>query len=145
VIAGWQRRSGGIKPARRKDASAGRTSAAPTRGSSGPGPAAKDVAWDLTCRPRSGDASFVDAQIERMNHAKNDSDEMDSAVLTLMRADCRAQLMPRLCAALMRPDFADIYGACQIMLKPGQGRAPQHAARRLLAFIAKCSEHNTRQ
>jgi hypothetical protein len=129
----------GVKPPGAKDAS---SAAAPTRGSSGPGPAAKDVAWDLTLPASSGDASFVDAQIERMNHAKNDSDEMDSAVLTLMRADCRAQLMPHLCAALLRTDFADIYGACQIMLKLVK-EGHRNAARRLLGFIARSSEHNS--
>ena len=127
----------GIKPAASKDAS-GATLA--TRGSSGPGPAAKDVAWDLTLPTCSGDAGFVDAQIERMNHAKNDSDDMDSAVLTLLRADCRPQLLSRLSAALMRPDFGDIYGACQIMLRLLK-EGHRASARRLLAFIAKCSEH----
>ena len=77
----------GAKPA----AGANGASAPVARGSAGPGPAAKDVAWDLNVPGASGDTSFVDGQIERMNRAKNDSDDMDSAVLTLLRADCRPQ------------------------------------------------------
>ena len=129
----------GAKPA------AGASGAAPgavTRGSAGPGPAAKDVAWELTVPSAGGDTSFVDNQVERMNRAKNDSDDMDSAVLTLLRADCRPQLLPRLANALMRPDFNDIYGACQITLKLlKEGHRGQ--ARKLLPFIARCSEHVT--
>jgi hypothetical protein len=101
---------------------------------------AKDVAWELTVPGCSGDTSFVDNQIERMNRAKNDSDDMDSAVLTLLRADCRPQLLSRLSAALLRPDFNDIYGACQITLKLLK-EGHRGAARKLLPFIAKCSEH----
>jgi hypothetical protein len=112
------------------------------RGGAGPGPAAKDVAWELTVASASGDSGFVDNQIERMNRAKNDSDEMDSAVLTLLRADCRPQLLPRLSAALMRADFNDIYGACQITLKLLK-EGHRGTARKLLPFIAKCSEHVT--
>ncbi len=128
----------GSKPAAGANAAPG----AVARGSSGPGPAAKDVAWELAVPSASGDTGFVDNQIERMNRAKNDSDDMDSAVLTLLRADCRPQLLPRLSNALMRPDFNDIYGACQITLKLLK-EGHRGAARKLLPFIAKCSEHVT--
>ena len=113
------------------------------RGSAGPGPAAKDVAWELALPAAAGgDSGFVDNQIERMNRAKNDSDDMDSAVLTLLRADCRPQLMPRLANALMRAEFNDIYGACQITLKLLK-EGHRGMARKLLPFIATCSEHVT--
>jgi hypothetical protein len=126
-------------------AAAGKNGAAPggaNRTASGSGPAAKDVAWDLKIPEGSGDATFVDAQIERMNRAKNDSDDMDSAVLTLLRDDCRAQLPSRLATALLRPDFGDLYGPCQIILKLLKDKR-RATARQILPFLAKCSEHVT--
>jgi hypothetical protein len=67
---------------------------------------------------------------------------MDSAVLTLLRPDTRPPLLHHLCAALLRPDYQGLYGACQIM-KGLYDQGKHGAARTLLPFVAICSAHVT--
>jgi hypothetical protein len=111
-------------------------------GGTAPGPSAKDVKWDLTLPPVSVESPFVDGQIERMNRVKSDSEDMDSAVLTLLRPDTRPPLLRHLAAALLRPDYNAIYGASQIM-KGLWDQGKHAAARTLLPFVVVCSAHVT--
>lgn len=112
------------------------------RRSSGPGPTAKDVKWDLTIEEPTRDNQFIESQIKRMNDNKNDSDAMDSAVLTLYREDCRKEMVPRLCAALMRDSFTDLYGASMLVLQFAKD-GDLLTVKRLIGFIAKASERIT--
>jgi hypothetical protein len=111
---------------------------APERHASGPGPTAQQVKWDLTPPKIPEGSEFAKGQVERMNRAKNDSDEMDSAVRTLMRADCRPAAVPCLCAALLREDYTDLYGPCQIVLELVKGHQLR-AVRPLLGFLVAAS------
>ena len=117
-------------------------SAAPERHASGPGPTAQQIQWDLTPPKIPAGSDFVKGQVERMNRAKNDSDEMDSAVRTLMREDCRPAAVPCLCAALLRDDFTDLYGPCQIVLELIKAHQLR-AVRPLLGFMVAASARVT--
>lgn len=127
-------------PAPAKDG--GAPSGAPERKSvSGPGPAAKDVVWDLgiASDPGPADNPFLDRYIQQMRTAGNDSDPMGAAVATLMREDNWPSSFPRLCKALLTPGYGDIYGACDMVIelrKLGRNRE----VRRLYPFIVRASE-----
>ena len=111
------------------------------RAAAGPGPTAAEVKWELSQSKLTTENPFIDKQIERMNHAKNDSDDMDSAVLTLYnKEDNRKEMLPRLMSALQRDNFDDIFGACQLITKflKDHDRA---TARRLFPYVAKASSH----
>lgn len=112
------------------------------RRSSGPGPTAKDVKWDLAVPEFTRDNQFIETQIKRMNDNKNDSDAMDSAVLTLYREDSRTEMVPRLCAALLRDDFRDLYGTANLIMKFAKD-GDLATVRQLTAFMTKASERNT--
>ena len=112
------------------------------RRSSGPGPTAKEVKWDLTVEPAEHENQFIDTQIKRMNDNKNDSDAMDSAVLTLFRDDCRTEMVPRLCAALLRDNYQDIFGASMLVMKFAKV-GDTATIRRLIPFMTKASERVT--
>jgi hypothetical protein len=112
------------------------------RRSSGPGPTAKDVKWDLTIEDPTRDNQFIESQIKRMNDNKNDSDAMDSAVLTLYREDSRKEMVPRLCAALMRDNFTDLYGASMLVLQFAKD-GDLLTVKKLIGFMAKASERIT--
>ena len=80
------------------------------RAAAGPGPSAAEVKWELSQTKLTTENPFIDKQIERMNHAKNDSDDMDSAVLTLYnKEENRKEMLPRLMSALQRDNFDDIF------------------------------------
>lgn len=126
--------------AKKPDAKGG--DAGPRRRSSGPGPTAKDVKWDLVIEEFGRDNQFIEQQIKRMNDNKNDSDNMDSATLTLYREDSRTEMIPRLCAALLRENFNDLYGTSALIMmfaKDGDFTT----VRRLTGFLAKASERCT--
>lgn len=128
---------GGVKKAEGKGEDGG-----PRRKSSGPGPTPKEVKWDLTIEEIERDNPFVETQIKRMNDNKNDSDAMDSATLTLYREDSRKEMIPHLCAALLRDNFTDLYGtATLIMMFAKNGDLA--TVKRLTAFLTKASERNT--
>ncbi len=128
---------GGAKPGSDKKDDTGNR-----RRSSGPGPAAKDVKWDLAIEETERENQFIETQIKRMNDNKNDSDNMDSATLTLYRQDSRKEMIPHLCAALLREDFRDLYGtAALIMMFAKDG--DQSTVRRLTTFLTKASERST--
>lgn len=118
------------------------TDAGPRRRSSGPGPTAKEVKWDLAIPEFERDNDFIEQQIKRMNDNKNDSDNMDSATLTLYREDNRTEMIPRLCAALLRDNFNDLYGTSALIMmfaKDGDFTT----VRRLTGFLTKASERST--
>lgn len=110
----------------------------PSRTAAGPGPSASEVKWDLTQGKPANENPFIDKQIERMNRGKNDSDDMDSAVLTLYREDSRKEMVPRLMYALQTESFHDIFGASQLILK-FQKDGDRGTARRLFPYVAKAS------
>ena len=127
---------GGVKKAEGKGEEGSR------RRSSGPGPAVKDVKWDLTIEEIERDNPFIQTQIKRMNDSKNDSDAMDSATLTLYRQDSRKEMIPHLCAALLRDDFHDLYGTAALIMMFAKDN-DLSTIRRLVAFLTKASERST--
>jgi hypothetical protein len=112
------------------------------RQASGPGPTVREVKWNLTVEAANRDNPFIEGQIQRMASNKNDSDAMDSAILTLYRDDCRKEMAPLLYTALLRDDFHDIYGACMLLLKFVKD-GDTATAKRMFGFIAKASERVT--
>jgi hypothetical protein len=112
------------------------------RRSSGPGPAAKDVKWDLAIEETERENQFIQTQIKRMNDNKNDSDAMDSATLTLYRQDSRTEMIPHLCAALLREDFRDLYGTAALIMMFAKDN-DLSTVKRLTAFLTKASERST--
>jgi HEAT repeat protein len=108
-----------------------------------PAPTAAQVQWDLNVPvDPQPDNPFINAYIERLPTLKNDSNEMESAIATVMMPDNLPMGLPRLCAALGRPDFMDIYGASNLannLAKSGDWAN----ARVLQGFLAKASERIT--
>lgn len=111
------------------------------RSAGGAGPAAKEVAWDLSLPkdPNPVQNDFIDGLIERMRTAVNESDPMDRAIATLVREDNWPTAFPRLCAALAKPGYGDVYGPCGIMLELAKGKRIREM-KRLYPFIVKASE-----
>lgn len=111
------------------------------RSSGGSGPVAKDVAWELSLPkdPTPGQNDFIDGLIERMRTAANESDPMDRAIATLVRDDNWPTAFPRLCAALAKPGYGDVYGPCGILLELAKGKRTREM-KRLYPFIMKASE-----
>lgn len=119
-----------------KDAAGG-----PKPGAAGPGPAAKDVAWDLSVAadPGPADNPFIDRYVEQMRKAGNDSDPMGAAVATLLRADNWPSSLPRLAKAMLTPGYGDVYGACDMIIElRKQDRMAE--ARKLFAIAMRASE-----
>jgi len=113
------------------------------RVAAGPGPSAAQVEWNLTLpvdpEPQ---ALFVNSYLDKMAKAGNDSRDMDVAISTLMTDDNFKYGLPRLCAALLRNDFNDLFGGTSIALELlRKGRTAE--ARTLLPFLVKGSEHVT--
>jgi hypothetical protein len=129
---------GGVK----KPDAAGKGEEGTHRHASGPGPTAKEVKWDLTVEAPERDNQFIETQIKRMDDSKNDSDAMDSAVLTLYRDDCRVEMVPRLCAALLRDSFHDLYGTSMLMMKFAKA-GDLATVKRFVPFLTKASERVT--
>lgn len=111
------------------------------RAATGVGPSASEVKWDLT--PPTDPAPqnpFISSYIGSLPALANDSREMDQAINTLLLKDNLPMAIPRLCEAMLRPDFNDIYGAA--MLSMALIKTDKLAvAKPLLGFMAKCSEH----
>jgi hypothetical protein len=130
-------------PAKDAHAAAPTNAGAPavaTRRPGSPGPAARDIAWDLSVPVDPEPAStFINTYIERMPRVANDSRDMDVSVATILMDEHLPKALPRLCAALLEPGFGDLYGASNLvmeLLKRGEGRK----ARQLLPFLVKASE-----
>ncbi len=115
-------------------------------------PSTTEVGWNLTVpRDPEPDNPFVSSYVEKLNTLGNDSDELDAAVNTIIKDDLIASGIPRLCAALQRPDFTDLYGASMVvtyLIKPGPRKIPGHTpspndrayALAVLPFLVKASE-----
>lgn len=115
------------------------------RPASGPGPAAKDVPWDLTIPkdPAAGiENTFLDGYVAQMKTSRNDSDAMGNAVATLMMKENWPSALPRICQALLAPDFDDVYGAAEICLQLRREKRFAEA-QRLLGFLVRGSEKAT--
>ncbi|MBA3708950.1 MAG: hypothetical protein H0W83_09055 [Planctomycetes bacterium] len=117
--------------------------APPPRVASGPGPKASEVVWDLTIPKDPAAAnSFISKYVERMSTVDNDSHEMDVSVATCLADDYLPSAISRLCAALTRADFKDLYGAGSMVSElVRKGKIDQ--ARPLLPFMVKASERIT--
>ncbi|MBA2481510.1 MAG: hypothetical protein H0V44_12670 [Planctomycetes bacterium] len=110
------------------------------RTASGPGPKAADIAWDLSVPKDPAAANtFITKYVERMSTVANDSHEMDVSVATCLAADYLPSAVPRLCAALARSDFTDLYGASS-MVSELVRKGKTDEARPLLPFLVKASE-----
>lgn len=127
----------------KEDPKSGKAGGAEKPEPSGPAPSAKDVTWNLTLPPDAHPGNkFVDAYIARMQSSANDSGEMEVAVSTVCTADNLPTALPRICAALMKPEFTDLYGpsgVVQELLRTGR-RAD---AKLLFPFVANASTRCT--
>jgi hypothetical protein len=109
--------------ARQAGAPAAATSAAGAPAApAGKGPSASEVDWGGAVVPKDPAPAnpFVTAYIEKLPKIKNDSSEMDSAIATIISDGPdgnRKSGIPRLCAALDRADFDDLYGASEIVMQ----------------------------
>ena len=111
--------------------------------STGPLPKASAVEWKLT-PPVDPDptSTFIDSYITKLPTIGNESAEMDAAVATMALEDNLPSALPRLCQALQKPEFTDLYGASQMVLV--LIRTPARAsARTLYPFIAVASSRIT--
>lgn len=131
----------GQQPASASAAPAGGASAAPP---GTPGPSAREVAWELRIPddPEPGDNPFLDELIASLPRAVNDSPAMSNAVATLLLPENWPHAFPRLCAALLRDDYQDIYAATEIVILLQRERRIREA-RQLLGFAARASERIT--
>ena len=110
---------------------------------SGPGPSVEQITWDLTLpKDPQPQSTFINQYIERMSTVPNDSRDMDVSVATMMMDDHLPLALPRVCAALVRASFSDLYGPSSLameLLKQGQTAK----AKQLLPFLTKASERIT--
>lgn len=142
----WVNRSAIVDKPKPKPGQPGATTGAddpPPKPAGGPGPAAKDVAWNLAIEGDTGtENAFIDGYIARMPKAGNDSDDMGRCVATLTMPEHWPLAKPRLCKALLSPGYNDIYGAVEIaMTLRQQGKVAEGDA--LLPFVARASERIT--
>ncbi len=109
----------------------------------GPAPTAAQVSWDLAIpRDPAPDSDFVDSYIAKLPTIKNDSNEMDSAVATMLMDENLPSALPRLCRALDKPDYNDLYGAANVVM--GLSKAGRlDTARPLLPHLVKGTTHCT--
>lgn len=121
----------------------GAPGAPPPRVASGPGPTAAQVQWDLRLpEDPEPEATWINTYIDRLSSVANDSRDMDVSIATMLADEHVAIAAARLPAALMRPNFNDLYGASSFameLLKKGDAAR----AKRLLPFLAKASERVT--
>jgi hypothetical protein len=106
-----------------------------------PGPKASEIPWDLTV-PEDPESSngFITKYVERLPTVNNDSNEMDVSVATCIDPKYWHSALPRLCKALLRPDFSDLYGASSMVLDLAR-KDRLEEARPLVGFMVKASDH----
>jgi hypothetical protein len=105
-----------------------------------PGPTAAQMTWDYTAIPADPEPNnpFITKYIERLPKVANDSNEMDVSVATCIDPKNWGSALPRLCKALLRDDFTDLYGASFMVLELGRkGRLAE--GKPLLPFLVKAS------
>lgn len=106
-----------------------------------PGPSAREVGWDLRIPddPSPGENDVLDHVIASLPKLSNDSQQMSNAVATLLLPENWPSAFARLCAALQRDDFLDIYAATEIIIVLQRERRFREA-KVLLGFAARASE-----
>jgi hypothetical protein len=125
----------GVKPA---------AGAAPVeRQATGVGPTASEIAWDLKLpEDPTPQNQFVSSYIGSLPALTNDSREMDKAINTMLLPSNLPMALPRLCEAMLRPEFNDIYGASMLamaLIKDDK----MSKAKQILPFMAVCSQRVT--
>lgn len=108
-----------------------------------PGPTAAQIVWDLSLPTDPEPAnSFITKYVERLATVPNESTEMEISVATCVEPKYWRSALPRLCKALQRDDFTDLYGAANMVLELAK-RKRMDEARPLLGFMVKASERVT--
>jgi hypothetical protein len=107
----------------------------------GNAPTADEITWDMAIpKDPQPENDFINAYIDKLPTIANDSNEMDSAVATMLTDENLPMALPRLCKALDKPDFNDLYGAANVVM--GLAKVNRLAtARPLLAHLVKATEH----
>jgi len=107
----------------------------------GSAPSASQITWDLSLpRDPAPDNDFVNAYIDKLPSLANDSSDMDNAIATLSTDDNFPMALPRLCAALARPSFTDLYAAGMIVQNFSKdGRL--NLVRPLLGYMVNATTH----
>ncbi len=112
-------------------------------GGHGSAPTSSQITWDMTIpKDPAADNDFVNAYIEKLPGISNDSNEMDSAVATMMMDENLPSALPRLCKALARPDYNDCYGAANLVMALAKANR-LGVARPLLPYLVKATDHCT--
>lgn len=108
-----------------------------------PGPTAAQIQWDLTVPVDPAPTnSFITKYIDRLPSVGNDSNEMDVSVATCIDPKNWSSAISRLCAALKKPEFNDLYGASSMVSELARkGRVAE--CKPLLGFMVKASERVT--
>jgi hypothetical protein len=142
-VAKTQVKDQGKDPAKSGEAGKGGATGAEHNAPVGKAPCATEVGWDLTVpKDPKPNNTFVNSYIERMSKVGNDSTEMEVSVSTLLTDDNLPTALPRVCAALLKPEFTDLYGPCDLvqgLLKQGRRRDAQL----LFGFVATASSRST--
>jgi len=110
---------------------------------SAPGPTAEQIRWDLSL-PADPDPSdlFINKYIDRLPTVDKEGDDMDVSVATCIDEKYWKSACPRLCAALLRDDFTDLYGASTMVMELGHKNRLEEA-RPLLPFLMKAGTRIT--
>ncbi|MBA2481470.1 MAG: hypothetical protein H0V44_12470 [Planctomycetes bacterium] len=131
-----------VSSAHLRDAGGGKVDPTPKAGDVA-APNAAQMTWDLNVpKDPEPENPFITGYVEKLPGLKNDTTDMDNAVATMLTDENLPMAIPRLCAALARPDYGDVFGAANVamhLIKDGR----TDAARPLLPFIAKASERIT--
>ncbi len=110
-----------------------------TRKASGPGPTAADIHWDLTPpRDPKPDSLWINTYVDRMNTVSNDSREMDISIATMMAPEHFPLAIPRLCQAMLRPDWQDVYGGSMLIMEIMR-KGDLKTAKSMLPFLVQAS------
>lgn len=114
-----------------------------TRKASGPGPAAADIGWDLTLpRDPMPESIWINQYVDRLNTVANDSREMDISIATMMAPEHFPLAVPRLCQAMLRPDWQDVYGGSMLVMEIMR-KGDNKTAKSLLPFLVQASTRTT--
>jgi HEAT repeat protein len=109
----------------------------------GNAPTSAQISWDL--RPPKDpqpDNDFITGYIDKLPSLKNDSSDMDNAIATMLTDENFPMALPRLCAALTKPSFTDLYAA-GMMVETLSKDGKLELAKPLLGFMVKATEHVT--
>ncbi len=85
------------------------------------------------------DSTWINQYVDRMNTVGNNSREMDISVATMLAPEHFPVAIPRLAAAMTRPDWKDLYGGSMIVMELMR-KGDLRTAKSLLPFLAKVSQ-----